>query len=172
MKIIANFLVMGVLLGLVSLGVCQAKEEKVSEINPQVAASRDDALALARSYVQAQRQAVVTMNLQMTPEEAAAFWPVYGEYQAKLELLRDRMVKLIRQFADKFDTLTDDDAESMLEELLAIQEDEQKVKREFMPKFQKVLPIKKVARFYQIDNKINAEIRYGLSLEIPLLVAE
>ena len=145
----------------VVVGICAAKDA--------TAVNREDAIALARTYTQAQRQTVVAVNLQLTSEESTAFWPVYNAYQAALEPLRDRLVKLIVSYSDKFDTLSDADAKAMLEELLNIQETEGKVRREFMPQFEAVLPMKKVVRFYQIDNKINAEIRYQLSLEIPLL---
>jgi hypothetical protein len=157
----------------IALGICVAKETPKDSLPEGSAASgtvnREDAIALGRTYVQAERQTIVAVNLQLTSDESVLFWPVYNAYQTALEPLRDRMVKLIVSYADKFDTLNDDDAKAMLEELLGVQEAESSLRREYLPKFEAVLPIKKVVRFYQIDNKINAEIRYRLSLEIPLL---
>ena len=155
--------------------ICLAQEVSPktisSESSEPVKVNREDALALARTYVQAQRQTIVAANLQLTPEESSAFWPVYKEYQNGLEPLRDRLVKLIVAYSEKFETLSDEDAKAMLDEMLSIPEAESKVRSQYVSKFEAVLPIKKVARFYQIDNKITAEIRYGLSLEIPLLEA-
>jgi len=170
---IMRVLSMVCLVCVVAAGVGVAKEAASSpaleKSSVSSAVNRQDAIALGRTYIQAERQTVVAVNLQLTPEESTAFWPVYNAYQAALEPMRDRMVKLIVSYSEKFDTLSDDDAKAMLEELLGIQEGESMVKREWLPKFEAVLPMKKVARFYQIDNKINTEIRYQMSLEIPLL---
>ena len=170
---ITHLLTTACLVYFVMAGVSVAQEDPQESVleKPTVTSTinRQDAISLARTYAQAERQTVVAVNLQLTQEESVRFWPVYNAYQSALELLRDRMVKLIVSYADKFDTLSDADAKAMLEELLNVQETECNVRREYMSKFEAVLPIKKVARFYQIDNKINAEMRYKLSLEIPLL---
>jgi len=172
MKMTNVLLVVG-LLGFVAAGPCfaqgDAKKAEPAKATEGIKAERDDAIALGRELTQSLRQSIVAVNLELTSKEAEAFWPVYKAYQDQLTPLRDRAVKLIVSYGEKFETLTDDDAKAMLEELLSINEAESQVRRECLPKFEAALPIKKVARFYQIDNKINAEIRYQLSLEIPLL---
>lgn len=131
-----------------------------------------DVLALQRSYLQLTQQKVVLDNLQLTPQESDAFWPVFRSYQNEFELIGDRIVSLILSFTEKYDSITDDEALKMLKEAQSIQQAETELKRSYSEKFLQVLPPKKALRFYQIDNKIRTELRYFLSLEIPLLVAE
>ena len=50
----------------------------------------------------------------------------------------------------------------------AIEEEEVKLKKAFVPKLAKVLPGSKVARYMQIENKIRAIVKYELAGEVPL----
>jgi DNA-directed RNA polymerase subunit F len=175
MKIRGILIVLGIM-GFVLVSPCSAQEGIANDLTKGAAeaikANREDALALARDLVKFKRMVVVADNLELNAQEQSAFWQEYGKYQDKLDPLRDRAAKLIISYAAKFDTLTDEDAKVMLEEMLSIQEDESKVRRECLGKFGAILPMKKLARFYQIENKMNAEIRYAMSLEIPLLETE
>ncbi len=131
-----------------------------------------DVIALQRSNMQLQQQTVVLYNLQLTPEESEAFWPVFRAYQNDYEPIGDRIVKLILDFSNKFESMTDEEASAMLKEAQDIQQAETTLKSSYVAKFSAALPPKKVLRFYQIDNKLRTEIRYAMSLEIPLLEAE
>lgn len=131
-----------------------------------------DVIALQRSVLQLKQQKIVLENLQLTAQESEAFWPVFRSYQNDYEKIGDRIVELIIKFNEKFESVTDDEASAMLKEAQDIQQSENDLKRSYVEKFSKALSPKKVLRFYQIDNKIRTEIRYNLSLEIPLLEVE
>jgi len=57
----------------------------------------------------------------------------------------------------------------LLDEYLTIERLRQKVRDGYLPKFRKVLSEIKVARYYQIENKISAVVNYELAKQIPLL---
>jgi hypothetical protein len=46
--------------------------------------------------------------------------------------------------------------------------DENKLKRKYVKRFMKVLPAKKVLRYYQIENKLDTIINMDLAATIPL----
>jgi hypothetical protein len=52
---------------------------------------------------------------------------------------------------------------------LAAEADRVAVRRTYLPEFAKVLPGRTVARFYQIENKMDAVIRYDLAATIPVI---
>jgi Spy/CpxP family protein refolding chaperone len=172
-----NLMVLIVLCFFVVLGAdfCLAQENAGKAALPaavdKASVNGDTALELARMFVDFHRQGVILANLELTPEESQKFWPVYDDYQRALEPLRNRAVNVIIAYNQKYDTIDGKEARDMLKELLDVQQDEIAVRRKFMPQFEAALPIKKVVRFYQIDNKINSEVRYKISQEIPLLVA-
>ena len=41
--------------------------------------------------------------------------------------------------------------------------------KSYVPRFQKVLPAKKVARLYQVENKVRALVNYQVAQDIPLI---
>jgi hypothetical protein len=43
------------------------------------------------------------------------------------------------------------------------------VKASYVPKLSKVLPMKKVARYLQVENKVRALVKYELAGGIPLV---
>jgi hypothetical protein len=101
--------------------------------------------------------------------ENNAFWPVYEAYQTKLGKLRDREIKLIEKFAASYETMSDDVAKKLLDDSLSIDSDHQKLRQSYLAKFRGVLPDAKVARYYQIESKIDAVLEYELAKRILLV---
>ena len=63
----------------------------------------------------------VAENMQLTEAEAKAFWPVYEQYQNELFLLRTRTLKLINDFADAYEKMSDETAKKLLDEFMTIE---------------------------------------------------
>lgn len=133
--------------------------------------SDTDYLQQLRADIQSDRQALVAASLGLTEEEGKAFWPVYRDYRNDMSKVGDRMQKLIQDFAEVWDTATEEQAKTMVNEMLDIQRDEFKVRKSHLSKFRKVLPEVKVARFLQIENKIDVIVKLGLADVIPLIEA-
>ncbi len=129
-----------------------------------------DNMQILRDKIKADKKLVVAANMELTDNEAKGFWPVYDAYQKDLEKLNQRLGKLIESYAADYraGTLSDDKAKKLTDEMLAIEEDEVKLKKSYVPKLAKALPAKKVARYLQIENKIRAAIKYELAAQVPL----
>ena len=152
-----------VLVGLVMVmlsGFTAAAQEK----------SADD-MQILREKLRADKKLVVAENMQLTEAEAKAFWPVYEQYQDELFLLRTRTLKLIKDFADAYEKMDNATAKKLMDEFTTIDSLGPKLRQAYLPKFRKVLPEVKVARYYQIENKIQAALMYELSRNIPLAKA-
>jgi hypothetical protein len=128
-----------------------------------------DNMNIVREALRANKKALVADNMQLTESEATAFWPVYEEYQKEMTAIGDRTVKLIQDYAATYEKMTDAAAGKLLKEMMSIQGDRAKVQEKYLPKFEKVLPMTKVACFYQIENKIRAVVDYDLASQIPLV---
>jgi uncharacterized membrane-anchored protein YhcB (DUF1043 family) len=131
-------------------------------------AGRKNALEENRAKIQASRKAKVESNLTLTADEAKAFWPLYDEYTAEVVKLGDRKSALITEFARNYEKLSDDQAKSMIKEQLDIQEQSLALRRATLKKMEGVLPPQKLVRFFQIDNKFDAEINSELAKMVPL----
>jgi hypothetical protein len=153
-------MVMVMVLALVGLAVAVAAQDKAA-----------DNMQIMREKVKADKKLLVASNMQLTESEAKAFWPVYEEYQKDLTAINQRIGKLIQSYAADYqaNTLTDEKAKKLIDELVAIEKAEAGLKESYVPKLGKVLPSKKVARYMQIENKVRALVKYELAGEIPLV---
>jgi uncharacterized protein YktB (UPF0637 family) len=128
-----------------------------------------DEIELTRSIIQTERQAIITVNMELTEEESRAFWPVFREYRQAMSRIGDRMVRLISDYAENYEELSDQQAEAMLAEYMDIEKAELSVKRRYVKQMRKVLPSKKLVRFFQLENKLDTIIDFELAAEIPLV---
>ena len=128
-------------------------------------------MQIVREKVRADKKLLVAENMQLTETEAKAFWPVYDQYQDELFLLRARSAKLIKDFADAYEKMSNDSAKKLLDEYMTIESLGLKLRQAYLPKFRKVLPDVKVVRYYQIENKIQAALVYEAAANIPLMKA-
>jgi hypothetical protein len=130
---------------------------------------QSDNMQILRDKIQADKKLVVATNMTLTENEAKAFWPVYDSYQKDLIKLNDRTLKNIIDYAANIDKMSDEIAKKIVKEHLAIESDRQKLRQSYLPKFAKVLPYKKVMRYYQMENKIFAVVSYEAAKKIPLV---
>jgi hypothetical protein len=128
-----------------------------------------DDMAIVKDAIKANKKLFISENMQLTESEAKAFWPIYEKYQDGLEELVDRSINLIENYAENYQTMTDDKAKKLIEEYLDIEGDYVELRKSYLSKFMKVLPAKKVARYYQLENKIDAAGNYELAKEIPII---
>jgi hypothetical protein len=134
-----------------------------------VRAEEEADTAVLLEAIRANRKALVAVNLGLTAEEDKKFWPVYDAYEKQMNVLQDRLVKVIEDYIASFADLGDDKAMQLVKEYLAIDAERVKVKQENLPAFAAVLPGRKVARFYQIENKMDAVVRFKLAETIPVV---
>ena len=128
-----------------------------------------DNMNLVREKLRADKKLLVAENMRMTETEAAAFWPVYDAFQADLAKLADNAVKLVSFYANNYQSMSDTAATRMLDQFLALERDRAALLQSYRPKFGAVLPPVKVARYYQIENKVRAVLNYELAKGIPMM---
>ena len=130
-----------------------------------------DNMQILRDKIKADKKLVVATNMELTESEAKDFWPIYDQYQKDLQKINQRIANVLEGYAADFrgKSLTDEKAKKLIEEAVAIEQAEANLKSIYAPKLSKVLPVKKVARYLQIENKIRAVIKYDLAQGVPLV---
>lgn len=126
-------------------------------------------IELTRAAIQVRRQAIVTAAMDLEPAEAERFWPLYREYRLEMARVGDRLVKVITTYLENYETLSDETASRLLDDYVGVEKARTGVKAKFVPRFRKVLPARKVVRFFQVDNKLDTVIQAELAADIPLL---
>jgi len=130
-----------------------------------------DNMQILRDKIKADKKLLVATNMELTETEAKGFWPIYEQYQKELQRINQRIAKLLDSYAEdaRSKSLTDDKAKKLIDEAAAIDQTEANLKSAYAPKLSKALPVKKVARYLQIENKIRAVVKYDLAQGVPLM---
>jgi hypothetical protein len=131
----------------------------------------DANMQILRDKVKADKKLLVASNMELTDVEAKGFWPIYDSYQTDLQALNERLEKTILSYADAYSkkNLTDQTAMKLAQEVLAIDEDEVKMRKAYSAKLAGVLPGRKAVRYLHIETKVRALLRYELAAQIPLI---
>jgi len=92
--------------------------------------------------------AYFTENLDLTPQEAEKFWPLYNEYQKnKGELFKSKGLRS-RGFAQKMDEISEEEAEEIIDRHMEVRQKEISLDMKFHKDLKEVLPSKKIMKVY------------------------
>jgi hypothetical protein len=128
----------------------------------------DDQIALARQSAHTDRQVLIMGNVNFSSDESAEFWPAWKQYRAAMSANGDRTINLIKNFADHYESMTDQKANELLVDSFSIKMQDVVIKQNFAKDINKFLPTTKVMRIIQIENKLDAAMQMKLAAEIPL----
>lgn len=131
--------------------------------------STDQDIELLRKDIRSQKRQMVAANMKLTDKEAEQFWPIYDQYTAELVKINDKKYSAIKQFAENYDTLTDEQAESVTKPALEVDSEVAQLRLKYVSIFRKVISGKKTALFFQIDRRLVMLIDLQLASEIPLV---
>jgi hypothetical protein len=169
-KFIALFVIAG---GLLLSGVAMYGQAAQSgpATGAQSQASIDQDIQLLRGDIRSQKKEVVAANMNLTPDEATKFWPIYDQYTAESAKVGDSRVALIKEYATSYNTLTDAQANDFMKRAAAIDQQFNATRSKYVPIFEKVISAKKTALWYQIDRRLDLLINLQLAANIPVVNA-
>jgi len=160
---LASLVVVG-LIGVSATAWQQARQ--ASTVSP---GDIESALKALRSDLQASRADIIAKNVALTSEQAAKFWPVFEKYQKEQNAIMDAQMKGIQQYAEKYDSLDDASALSLMKAHLDRDRRMVTLRETWLGEFQKVLPAKLAVRVIQIDRRISLAHQVEFSSQIPLV---
>lgn len=108
--------------------------------------------------IQAEKIAFITGKMDLTVKEAQQFWPVYNEFNDKMDVLFKEEHKITRELKKGIDVLTEKEIETKLDRLLEIRSEKAKLEQTYHEKYKSVLPVKKVALLYDADREFRKHL--------------
>jgi len=127
-------------------------------------------LLLLRRDLRTEKKKIIAMSMPLTEGEATKFWPVYDQYAEDMRKPNDEFYTLIKDYAANQKTLTDAQAITTLKRWGALQVELAQTRQKYLPLFEKVLPGKKAALFFQIDRRLYALMDLQTASEVPLVL--
>jgi len=134
-------------------------------INPMIT---DEDIALLRRDLRAKKMQVIGQNMSLSDGEAQKFWPIYNHYVNDLHEVNNQKYALLKQYAEMWATMTDEEALIYVRHWLEADGEAQALRLKYVPVVSQVLPGKKAATFFQLDRRLNMIIDLQLFSQIPL----
>jgi hypothetical protein len=164
MKQTRLILAFGAALTLASASFAAAQAAK-----PAAPADLDQLISLLRKDVRASKADILGKTMELDAAQSAAFWPVYKRYEAERQALGDEKFNIIQDLADHFAEINDAKAKGLLERSFVVEDKRMALEKRYKDEFLKILPAKTVARFFQVETRLNNLINLKLSSQIPLV---
>jgi hypothetical protein len=174
----AKFFTGVLLLGALALPIATVSARTSTATNQQAATAASDSqiqdqdISLLRQDIRAKKKQLVAANLNLTPDEATKFWPVYDQYTADLVKINDKKYALIKTYANDWGTITDAQATDLINGALAVDVQVSQLRIRYVPIFNKVISGKKTATFFQIDRRLQDMIDLQLMGALPLVQSQ
>ena len=140
-----------------------------AQVNPTLSAEFGADIEAARTIMSTERKILIMREMNFTPQEAEAFWPLYDEYVLARRPVGDMRVKVITDYAATYQTMTNEKARQLADESMDYETKKLKLKKKYIKKFRKVLSDIKVVRYFQLESKLDAIIDFDLASQIPLM---
>jgi Spy/CpxP family protein refolding chaperone len=106
--------------------------------------------------------------LDLSEEQAAAFWPLYKEYRAARGALMQERIDIIKMFVSGYDTMDAKYARGLLDNTFEIDQKILDVKRKYAPLFDEILTPAQVVRLFQTENKLETMMMAEVTKDVPL----
>jgi hypothetical protein len=137
---------------------------------PAAAGEADEAnLDVLVSTIEANKKALVAVNLGLEDAQAKAFWPVYDRYESELSGVNGRFAAIVAEYTKSFRSMSDEKARQLVKDYLAVERERADLREKYLDAFSEALPGRTLVRFYQIENKIQAIVRFQLARDIPVI---
>ena len=149
------------LVGWMSASLASAQEMSPAEL--------DRNIELMRANVGYEKSNWIRSNRPLTEREAEIFWPLYRRYQMELNKIGREREAMIDDYAAHHANLTDAKARAILDQSFALESKIQTIRRLYKNEFLTVLVPKVVARFFQVEHRLNLLIDLEVAASIPLV---
>ncbi len=107
--------------------------------------------------IKAQKSAFITQRLNLSPEEARAFWPVYDRYQAELAAVRQD-VRSERKDRRNGGAITEEDASKAIAADLKAKQDQLDIRKRYVEEFKKSIGAVKTLELDHAERDFNKEL--------------
>jgi len=111
-----------------------------------------------REDIESMKIAFLTRRLNLTPEEAKKFWPVYNQFTEELKVVRETRNKATRIVKENFQQMTDKDIEKVVDGEIIYRQQELDILKKYNIQFKQTLPMRKVALLYRAEEDFKKEL--------------
>lgn len=124
---------------------------------------------LLRSDIRDVKVALITGMMQFSEADDQKFWPVYREYERELTAINDERLARIREYAQAYETMTDEIANRLAHAALDLEARRQALKMKYYERLTTILPARTAARVLQVENQILLLLDLQIAASLPVV---
>ncbi len=111
-----------------------------------------------KDQVKAMKIAFITSELNLTPDEAAKFWPLFNEFEEKQRAIRQDKIKNYVDRSQGSDKLTEKEAQNLLNQMETAEEELHQLRKKFVANLKGVLPATKILKLKKAEEEFSKKL--------------
>lgn len=128
-----------------------------------------DELAQIRQILGKEKKDLIKQFMSLNEADAAKFWPLYDEYSEKRKSLADDRINILKDYANQYMGITDDQAKALGKRYFKNESSILKLQEKYFNKLSKSVSPLKAMQFMQAENYIQTTLRSALQDAIPFI---
>lgn len=132
-------------------------------------AQSNDELAMLREMFGKEKKDIISQFLKLPAADSAKFWPLYEEYSAKRKTLGDDRISIIKDYADQYTNITNEQAKKLGDRLFKNESDILKLQEQYYKKMSKSVSALTATQFMQTEIYLQTQLRAVIQDEIPFI---
>lgn len=129
----------------------------------------EDANPFFRMTFNKEKRSVVEEFMQLSESEASRFWSIYNQYETERQHLGTSWLRLIDDYSERYETISDDQAREMMESSFSLRRDILKLERKYFKKMSKALSPSVATQWIQLEEFIITSLRLEVMEEVPFV---
>jgi hypothetical protein len=154
---------------LISLAACLICFGGATYVGAQDNSSIDSDIQMLRADLRADKTKVMADQLQLSDSEGKTFWPIYNDYDHELSKLNDERVALLKEYANSYNTLTDQQVQSLADRSFGLQKKRIDLRQKYFKKLSKAVSPKSAARFVQVEDRVDMLVNLQVAASVPMV---
>jgi len=126
-------------------------------------------LQLLKSDIQKETSDIITRSMEFSAKDAAAFWPIYNEYDEALDKLADSRIQLIKEYSSVYGAVSDEQAARLGKKWIDLLAEREKLRGKYYDKFAEALSPAQAFKVMQIERRLELLIDMQIAKELPML---
>ncbi len=107
--------------------------------------------------IKTQKVAFITDRLDLSPEEAQKFWPIYNDFENKTNKIRQNDLREVRKAMHR-GNLSESEAQQILDQYMTVEDKLHEAKKQLVKDLGKVIPPQKIIQLKATENAFNKKL--------------
>jgi len=139
---------------------------------PLAAQQKLDEAEIIQASFGVKKKAIMESFVNVPETEKDAFWKLYDEYETKRAVYGKERIKLLTEYAEKWQDLKPEDADRLVLESVALNNKFDKLLAQYYKKIRKATSIETAVKFYQVETYIRATVHFYVKNTIPFVYGD